>query len=305
MRILVTGSNGMLGSDLVRELSPNYEVFGLGLEPNRHNHIRYIQTDISNTSAVFKAVLTVKPAIVIHAAAYTNVDDCELNPYRAFLVNTKGTESLAQASDETGATLFFVSTDYVFDGTKQSPYEESDTPNPLSVYGRSKLAAEGFLKSHCRSAWIIRSSWLFGTNGRNFFRVILEQIKKDEELKVVDDQKGAPTYTKDLAQAMRHLIEKGNRVEGCIIYHLANQGETTWFQVAKRILKKTGAAKKLIPITSQESKHPAKRPANSVFRLDRIKYDYGIELRPWDEAFEAFWNECLEKEWQSLKPLTC
>ncbi len=299
MRILVTGSNGTLGSDLVKVLSSTYEVFGLGYRPNRHADSRYIQTDISNPSAVLKAVSAVKPAIIIHAAAYTNVDACETNPYQAFLVNVKGTECVAQASDEMGATLFFISTDYVFDGTKHSPYEESDTPNPLSVYGRSKLEAEEFLKARCRSAWIIRSSWLFGANGRNFFRAMLERIQKGEELKVVDDQKGAPTYTKDLAQVLRSLIEKGNRAEGCIIYHLANGGETTWFQAAKKLLEKMNSKIGVKPISSQELKRPAQRPANSVFNMTKIERDYDIKLRSWNEAFDEFWEETLKREWEN------
>lgn len=298
MRILITGSNGMLGSDLVRELHSTYEVFGLGLRPNRHPDIQYIQADLSNKSAVLKAVSVAKPAIIIHAAAYVDVDGCELNPDLAYSINTRGTQHITEASNQNGAVLFFISTDYVFDGLKKDPYTENDLPNPLSVYGKSKLQAEEYIKSSAHSAWIIRSSWLFGTDGRNFFRTFLERIKKGEELKVVDDQKGAPTYTKDLAQALKRLIENGSRTKGCVVYHLANRGETTWFQAAKRVLKKTGLTLKLIPITSNELNRPAKRPANSVFCLDRIKHEHGVELRPWDEAFEEFWGEVLNSEWQ-------
>ena len=288
----------MLGSDLVEELTPHYEVCGLGQQPNRHPQIQYVQTDITSESAVFKAVSYLKPAVIIHAAAFTDVDGCELNPYQAFLVNVKGTQFVSDAGDQAGATLFFISTDYIFDGKKQSPYCESDLPNPLSVYGRSKLEAEGLLKSRSRSAWIIRSSWLFGINGKNFFRTVLRRILKGETLQVVDDQKGAPTYTKDLARALHELIEKGDRVKGCVVYHLANSGETTWFQAARKILDKTNSDLDLRPISSQELKRPAKRPANSVFDMSRIKNDYGIQLRFWEKTLDEYWDEVLSEEWR-------
>jgi len=298
MRILVTGSNGMLGSDLVKVLAPHYEVCGLGRQTNRHSQIQYLQTDITNGASVSKDISFLKPAIIIHAAGFTDVDGCELNPYQAFLVNVKGTQLVAEAANAVGATLFFISTDYVFDGTKQSSYQEDDLPNPLSVYGRSKFEAEELLKSRSRSAWIIRSSWLFGKNGNNFFRTILQRILCGEKLRVVNDQKGAPTYTKDLARALSTLIEKGSRAKGCVIYHLANSGETTWFHAAKKILEKTNPVLNLKPISSKELKGPAKRPANSVFDMSKIRNDYGIQLKPWEDALDEYWNEVLKEEWQ-------
>ena len=303
MKILVTGSNGMLGSDLVVELSSLYEVCGMGKHANRHPQIPYIQADIINCSTVSKAISSFKPAIIIHTAGFTDVDGCELNPHQAFLVNVKGTEFIAEASDSVGATLFFISSDYVFDGAKQAPYEEEDLPNPISVYGRSKFEAEEFLKGHCRSAWIIRSSWLFGSNGKNFFRTILHAAQKGEELRVVNDQKGAPTYTKHLAVGLRHLIEKGSRVQGYVVYHLANEGETSWFQAAKKILEKTNLNNDLRPISSRELKRPAKRPLNSIFNMTRVKKDFDIRLPTWTEAFDQFWKDSLEKEWQNFAVL--
>ena len=299
MRILVTGSNGMLGSDLVTELAPRYDICGLGKGANKHSQISYHEVDITNQTAVIRAISLAKPAIIIHTAAFTDVDGCELNPYQAFLTNVKGTEAIAHASNLVGATLFFLSTDYVFDGTKQSPYVEEDTPNPLSVYGRSKFEAEEYLKSHAYSAWIIRSSWLFGQNGRSFFRAILQKVFKGEKLCVVDDRKGAPTYTKDLASALRDLVEKGSRVQGYVVYHLANSGETTWLQAAKKLLEKVNSRVAIKPISSHELKRPAKRPANSVFNMTKIGQDYGIKLRSWEEAFDEFWEETLRREWES------
>ena len=288
----------MLGSDLVVELAPHYEVCGLGKQSGSRHQIQYVQADIANRSAVFKAVISLKPAIIVHTAAYTDVDGCESNPYQAFLVNVSGTQSVAEAGDKVGATLFFVSTDYVFDGTKPTPYDEEDQPNPLSVYGRSKFEAEEFLKSKCRSVWIIRSSWLFGANGRNFFRTILQAVLRGEPLRVVDDQKGALTYTKDLARVIRTMIERGNRVKGHRLYHVANGSVTTWVQAAKKVIEKTHSKVELSAISSRDLKRPAKRPANSVFNMTRLKQDFGLQLRPWEDAFEEFWSETLEKEWQ-------
>ena len=299
MRILITGSNGMLGSDLVKELSPHYEVSGISRKSNRHSKIEYLQTDITNRSAVFKSISTLKPAIIIHAAAYTDVDGCESNPYLAYSTNVKATEYISEASNQQGATLFFISTDYVFDGTKSAPYEETDSPNPISVYGRSKYEAEEFLKSHARSAWILRSSWLFGADGRNFFNSILNRMQKGEELKVVNDQRGAPTYTKDLAYTLRILVEKGKRPKGCVIYHIANSGETTWFGAAKMIMEKAESSVRITPISSEDLNRPAKRPKSSIFNLNRIKIDYGIQLRNWKEAVDEFWVESLSKQWES------
>ena len=301
MRILITGSNGMLGSDLVTELDSSYEVSGLGFRENRHPKIPYCQVDISDRPALLRAIRSAKPGIIIHTAAFVDADACESDPKRAFLMNAKATEFVAEASDELGATLFFMSSDYIFDGTKPSPYAEGDPPNPLNVYGHSKVAAEQFLKTRCRSAWILRVSWLFGADGKNFFETILKMALKGEKLRVVDDQKGAPTYTKDLAKAIRALIEKGNRAKGCHTYHLANSGETTWFKATKKMFERAHLDVDLQPITSKELNRLAKRPLNSVFDTTRIQKDFGVRLRSWEEALDEFWSESLEKKCQSLR----
>lgn len=297
MKILVTGSNGMLGSDLVRELlAQSYEVCGLGKSPNRHSRISYVQADITNRQSVLESVSRLKPAIVIHAAAFTDVDGCEEDSDRAFSVNTEGTKHVVEASNACGAPLFLISTDYVFDGEKKGLYRENDTPKPISVYGRSKYEAEEFLKSHCRSGWIIRSSWLYGENGKNFFRTILQTATKTRKLRVVNDQRGAPTYTKDLAKGLRMLVEKSNRISGCRVYHLANTGTTTWFDAARKVVSQAGWPVEVEAISSQDLKRPAKRPMNCAFDMSKIKTDFNIELRSWEEAFADYWTESLEKE---------
>ncbi len=300
MKILITGSNGMLGSDLVDVLSPQYEVAGLGLNSNLHPSIPYFKADIASSAEVLKTVHSFKPAIIIHCAAYTNVDGCERDPNQAYSINTRGTQYLAEASDQVGATIFFISSDYVFDGTKNGPYLESDKGNPVSVYGRSKFEAEEWLKSNCRSASIIRSSWLYGKTGRNFFRAILQCLKDQKELKVVQDQKGAPTYSKDLAAGLKLFLERSSRPKGCEIYHLANQGSVSWYEVAQELLREAKVTKEIKPITSSELNRAAKRPANSVFDMSKMKTKYNIKLRSWKEAFHDYWNEVLKFEWQEM-----
>lgn len=296
MRILITGSNGMLGSDLVDVLSPEYQVIGLGASANHHPQIDYLQADVSDPPQVDKAVSQIKPAIIVHTAAYTDVDGCELDPNRAYLINTKGAELIGEASDRAGGTLIFISSDYVFDGTKKAPYLETDVPNPVSVYGKSKFQAEEWLKANCKSVSIIRSSWLFGKNGRNFFRAILKRLGKREGLSVVDDQKGAPTYTLDLAEGLKQLIERARRPKGFEIYHLANTGSTTWYGAAKKLVEKTGQKVDLKPISSAELNRPAKRPANSVFDQSKIKSAYQIQLRSWEDALNHYWEHTLRHE---------
>ncbi len=301
MRILITGSNGTLGSDLVDLLASQYEIAGLGLSDNRHAFLQYYKADIANSSAVLKAVQSFKPAIIIHTAAYIDVDGCELNPNQAYLINTKGTQHIAEASNQTGAIIFFISSDYIFDGRKKEPYLETDSPNPMGVYGQSKLNAEEWLKTNSKSAWIIRSSWLFGKSGRNFFRLILQRMIEKKELKVVNDQLGAPTYTRDLAQGLKTLIERGKRVKGCEIFHLANSGTTTWYEAAQKLVAKTGEKIEIKPITSTELNRPARRPANSVLNMQKIETAYGIKLRNWEAAFNDFWNDVLSREWLEAK----
>ncbi len=298
MRILITGSNGMLGSDLVEAFSEKYEIFGLGKHPNRHPKLQYHQADLAHSAQIKKAVSEIKPAVIVHAAAYTDVDGCELNPHQAFLINTIGTQSIAEASDQTGATLIFLSSDYVFNGKKSGPYLETDSPDPISVYGRSKFEAEEWLKNHSKSVSIIRTSWLFGKNGRNFFRAILNLLSEGKDLNVVNDQLGAPTYTLDLAEGIKMFIERAKRPKGHVTYHLANTGSTTWHGAALKLIELTKEKKQVKAITTDQLNRPAKRPANSVLNLEQIKNTYQISLRSWEDALNHYWKQALSEEWQ-------
>lgn len=278
MRILVTGASGMLGSDLVEELSGKHEVMGLSQE----------ELDVTERGRVVETVKTSSPDLIIHCAAYTDVDRCESEPERAYRVNGLGARNVAQACAEKGATMVYISTDYLFDGKKGTPYIEIDPPNPLNVYGMSKLMGEDYVKNLLNQHYIVRTSWLFGRKGKNFVKTILNLAlnrRGEGTLRVVDDQVGSPTYTADLAKKISELIEKG----GFGTYHITNSGYCSWFDLCRKILELTGITNvEVQAIKSWESGRPAKRPIfsaldNMMLRLEGIPL-----LRGWEEALEEY-----------------
>lgn len=279
MRILVTGSNGQLGKALQKVLPKKDSFFTTRKD-----------FDITNEKETVQQIASVRPEIVIHTAAYTDVDGCEKNPSLAFLINVKGTENIVLACQKIGAKAIYISTDFVFDGKKKSPYKEEDLPNPLSVYGKTKVQGEEIIKK-LPKYYIIRTAWLFG-NGKNFVRTILELSKKQKEIKVVNDQVGCPTYAFDLAKAIWQLIQKKSPFG---VYHITNSGQCSWYEFAKEILKLEGKSKKveIKPITSKEwqkiKPDSAKRPKYSVLDCSRVK-KLGIKIRPWQEALKSYLN---------------
>jgi len=289
-KILVTGSSGMFGSDLCVELSENCEVAGLDFS-NRPSSIitcpSFLECDITDRDKALESIVGSRPDLIIHAAAWTDVDGCEREPDKAEKVNGGGTRNVAQAAALLNVPLVYISTDFVFDGTKGSPYAEKDAPNPLNAYSRSKLEGELATKTLDKYT-IVRSGWLYGSNGKNFVDAILAGAKKKNELKVVDDQRGSPTYTKDLAKGINKLI--GISLRGTKeIYHITNTGEVSRFDYAKEILRLAGIkGVKVTPITSSRLDAPAKRPAFSV--LDNAKFEKaaGFSMRPWLEALKDY-----------------
>jgi len=278
MKIALTGPDGMLGSDLIKVLSPRHEII-----PLLYPKFNLVEADVAR-----EMILGINPEFVIHAAAYTEVDNCESSFDYAFQVNAFGTETVALACKEAKAVMLYISTDYVFDGKKENPYTESDKPNPLNVYGKSKLAGEDYVSKLLKDYYIIRSSWLYGKMGKNFVKTILNLAKEKRELTVVNDQIGSPTYTLDLAKGMAEIIEK--RIPFGI-YNLTNQGYCSWYELAKKILEYAGLKDlEVKPVTSEEFHRPAVRPKNS--RLDNSKIKKaGIQLRPWDEALKDYLSE--------------
>lgn len=264
MRVVITGAGGQLGHDLVAAFD--------GHEVVAADHGRL---DVADRDAVLQLLGAVQPDAVVHAGAWTAVDACEADPDRAFQVNALGTRHIAEGARLVGARVLYVSTDYVFDGTADRPYVEWDTPNPLSVYGRSKLGGERELDP---GSTIVRTSWVCGRHGGNMVKTVLRLDQEHDELAFVADQHGYPTFTADLASMIRHLVVA--RLPG--LFHVTNQGQTTWYQFARDVLAAAGRdAEKVRPISTAELQppRPAPRPANSVLDNAALRLQ-GVPLLP-------------------------
>ena len=288
-QVLITGSSGMLGIDLCEELAGDYEVYGADLVANK-NFI----CDITDRKSISDVITKVKPDVVIHTAAWTDVDGCELVKNKAYRINSIGAENVALGCKAAGAALIYISTDFVFDGKKKSAYKETDRPNPLSVYADSKFKGEEAVKKAIKNYFIIRTSWLYGKNGKNFVDTIIEKSKTDKELRVVDDQVGSPTYTVDFAKAIHVLLDRvfvkreASSVKRYGIYHITNSGSVSWYEYAKTILGLTGSDSRALPISSKELNRPAKRPAMSVLDNSKFIALTGYRMRNWKTALKEY-----------------
>jgi dTDP-4-dehydrorhamnose reductase len=284
----------MLGTDLSQELSKDYEVYGLDIAYSVERIAYSLKCDITDRAGTIKTISKIRPDIVIHTAAYTDVDGCELDAKKAYRINSEGTKNIALAAKAVGAMLIYISTDFVFDGKKKKPYKETDRPNPLSTYADSKLKGELAIKKVLKKYFILRTSWLYGKNGRNFVDIILNKAKKEKVLKVVDDQVGSPTYTKDLAKAIRVLLSRVFSTAYSVqrtafgIYHVSNSGSVSWYNYAKEILRLTGSKVKVIPTTSRELARPAERPAMSVLDNSKFYKFTGYKIRRWNDALKEY-----------------
>jgi dTDP-4-dehydrorhamnose reductase len=272
MRVVIFGATGMLGKALVHQWSGD-EVTALGSA----------DADLRNPEQVEAAVSKAKPDWVVLSAAYTDVDACEINPTLAASVNTHGAVSVAKAAKQFGSKLLFVSTDYVFDGKKTSPYESTDQRNPISAYGRSKAEAEQRIVAIMPDACLARTSWLFGPGGKCFPDTILKLADSKPEIKVVNDQRGSPTYTRDLADTIIALC----RVNAQGIVHCTNSGDCTWFDFASELIRQAGKSTRVRPTTSNEFVRPAERPAYSVLSAASLNA-YGIHMRPWQQTLADY-----------------
>lgn len=275
MKVLVTGTNGQLGLELAEQL------------PGRGHEVVVLSKkdlDISDASAVERAMEEHTPELVVNAAAYTNVDGCETETELAYAVNALGPRNLAQSCERRGAELLHVSTNYVFDGRKEEPYEPFDSPTPVSAYGRTKLAGEEYVK-HLSTRWyIVRTAGVYG-EGHNFVRTMLRVGRERDSLKVKDDEFGSPTYAKDLAEGIARIIDSG--LYG--IYHVTNSGSCSWYEFAQEIFRLAGVEVEVTPVPGSEYPLPAERPANGV-----LSNFGGPELRHWREALEEYLRRELE-----------
>lgn len=269
MKVALTGAEGMLGHAVQKVFSD------VQLIP-----FYYTSLDVTDLDCAVRTLREVRPDVLINAAAFTDVDACESDPEKAYLVNGMGARNMAIACEEIHCPILHISTDYVFDGTKETPYNEWDRTNPINQYGLSKLLAEQFISSLTNRFYIIRTSWLYGPHGRNFVSTILRLLAERDSLQIVNDQCGSPTFTEDLAATIRQIIGKGYG-----IYHVTNTGICTWHEFATRIADITGLDKKPIhPVTSEEFIRPARRPKQSGLNNTMLRLEGISPLRHWSEA---------------------
>lgn len=294
MRILVLGARGILGTELVRVLGGRHEVI-----PRAHGEV-----DICDLGRLEGEAKALRPEAIVNAAAWTDVDGCEGDPQRAYLVNAIGARNVAIAARAVGAKLVHISTDYVFDGEKEGPYLEDDPPRPLNVYGRSKLLGEVLVREQHPEHFILRTSWLYGATGKNFPLTILSLAQEREVIRVVDDQRGTPTWARDLARQVLGLLE----TEAYGLYHASSEGSATWFEFARELLalwaddredypdgsvsyRLGGRRVRLVPIRTEEFPRPARRPKNSVLENFLLKVQGLNRMPPWQDSLKTFVEE--------------
>lgn len=272
-RILLTGKNGQVGWELQRTLAPLGEVVAY----NR------TELDLADRDRLIAVIRDTKPDIIVNAAAYTAVDQAESDTAMAMAINAIAPGILAEEAKRLDALLVHYSTDYVFDGRKDGAYTEDDAPNPLNAYGRSKLVGEQAIAAAGGRHLILRTSWVFGNRGRNFLRTMLRLAAERDELRIVDDQFGAPTWSRMIAEATALALARSAPAQG--LFHLASRGETSWFGFAERIFALADASRpRLTPCTSADYPLPAQRPANSRLDSGRLAREAGLELPDWADA---------------------
>lgn len=274
MKVIVLGASGMLGTDIVNAFQsvPDFEVHGFA------SH----EVDITNASQVLETLHIQKPEVLINCAAYTNVDAAEEDEELATRVNGYALHNVSEACNEVNAHLLHFSTDYVFSGENPEGYREDALTNPVNAYGRSKLAGEQEIQKYCQSYSIIRTSWLFGKHGKNFVDTIKKLLEEKDEIKVVNDQKGSPTFTEDLAQSIVELAQSGPP-SGKNMYHRTNSGVCTWFEFASEIRDLLHSESRVLPCSTEEFPRPAKRPKCSVLLNTKLPH-----LRNWKEALRDY-----------------
>jgi len=272
MKVTIFGATGLLGKALMREWRED-QVTGLSSK----------DADVRDPGQVAKAIENSRPDWVVLAAAYTDVDGCEANRELAFAVNRDGAANVARAAKDHGSRLLFLSTDYVFDGSKITPYEVGDPRAPQSVYGRSKAEAEMRLENILPNCCIVRTSWLFGVGGKCFPDTILKLASTRAQIDVVNDQLGSPTYAIDLARAIIQLCRKGAKG----VVHVTNRGECTWFDFAQAIVSAAGLKTIIRPTTTEKFPRPAQRPKYSVLSASGLDH-YGVGMPDWQDALRRY-----------------
>jgi dTDP-4-dehydrorhamnose reductase len=291
MRILLTGVNGQVGWELRRSLMTIGEV----IPASRVGGNGILKMDLSQPESLRDVIRDVQPQLIVNGAAYTAVDRAESEPDLAMAVNGIAPGVMAEEAKRCGAMIVHYSTDYVFDGTKKAPYVETDRTNPLNVYGQTKLAGEQAIQAIDVPHLIFRTSWVYGLRGKNFLLTMLKLAKEREELKIVDDQIGSPTWSCTIAQVTAQIVAQGagnwpefvDKKSG--LYHLTSTGETSWYGFAKRIFELTEGVeerelKSVLPIGSEFYPSPTQRPDYSLLGVGELERSFGLRLPGWDEA---------------------
>ena len=290
MKVAITGAAGMLARDLIDVLATEYELLLIDrLEDCDDRGHEFACMDLVDETKVGPAISSSEVGLVFHCAAFTDVDGAEEKKQEAYQGNALATASVAAACRESDIPLITISTDYVFDGTKKDAYCEFDQTNPQGVYGKSKLWSEHLAFQSGAKVAIVRTSWLFGVGGKNFVRTIKHLCSEKDEIYVVEDQCGSPTYTVDLAEALARLgrgLVAGKPYEG--VWHVTNSGTCSWFEFAQEIAKLTGSKTRIKPTTTEAFGRPAPRPANSVLQNLRWETEGLPLLRHWREALQAY-----------------
>ena len=281
MKILVIGAHGMLGRDLANRLS------SLSDPKNSGNEVVAVDRkhiDITHGENTSKFIVQAKPDVIVNCAAFSNVDACETQISEAFAVNASGARNVALAGKQTGTKVIHISTDYVFDGMKNEPYIETDKPNPISIYGKSKLEGELAVQEINGNYVIIRTAWLFGPHRKNFVTTILDMGRKNRSVSVVTDQYGSPTYTSDLSHAIQTAILKDLRG----IYHVTNSGTCSRYEWARKIFELTGNQVSVLPLKTADYKRAARVPQNSSLDCTKYTTTTGQKMQPWQEALREY-----------------
>lgn len=270
MKICILGGSGQLGYELSKDLEKNeFDIISLSSK----------DLDITNLDCCYKMLRDIKAEFVIHAAAYTDIDNCEKTPELAYNINTVGTENITKAVQETGSTLIYMSTDHVFDGEKGSSYDEDDIPNPINIFGKSKYDGELFVQNNLEKYFIVRTSSIFGHRSKNLIKTIVNLTNNNTILNIISDQKRSPTYAPDFAKALVQLLN--SELYGT--YHLANGGKCSWYEFVQYLFKVQKIDAKIIPINSKDIKWIAKRPEDISLNNNSF-----IRLRSWQEAVEEY-----------------
>ncbi len=280
LKILITGASGQLGKKIIELFDKKYQLILTDIQ----------NMDITNILQVKNTIIKEKPDFIIHSAAYTQVDKAEENKDICKKINTFGTKNIAVIASKFNIPLIYISTDFVFDGKKNTPYNEKDVPKPISIYGQTKYAGEKFIQKFCKKYYIIRTSWLFGElpkdyPGTNFVEVMLKLAKEKKELKVVNDQIGSPTYTGDLVKIIFKMITQKPTYG---IYHFSGKGACSWYDFAKEIFAQTKTRINLTPIKSVNYPQKAPRPAYSYLDKRKIEKALNIKPRRWQKMIKSF-----------------